>query len=116
MREVTVKRDELLQKLHKNKEGHRTLFEEAQRGFRERVVQELDRRMEDARRGRKVDLYINLPEPEDHTKDYDRVISMVEMSVSDEVELTANDFSRYVMDDWEWKERAMTTNSMYTGH
>lgn len=63
-------------------------FIEAQDGFRERIVEELDRRLSDARNGRAFNLAIGLPEPQDHTRDYERVIRMYEMSVSGEVEIT----------------------------
>ena len=56
------------------------------------------------RGGRRVDQYIGLPEPDDHTADYDRVITMAEMSVLDVVDLSEDEFGMYVMDQWHWKQ------------
>lgn len=111
---VTVTRQKLLTYLEENRTQHRALFEEAQVGFREQVIQLLDKRLEDAKQGKGIDLRIHLPEPQDHTKDYDRVILMVKMSVNDEIELTHQEFQQYVMDDWSWKREFVATASNYT--
>lgn len=42
------------------------------------------------------------PAPEDHTREYDRVIRMVEMEVRDEIEIVERDFQSFVMDDCDW--------------
>jgi hypothetical protein len=57
---------------------------------------------------------VSLPFPEDHTKDYDHIIAMVEMSVDDLFELNQNDFARYVLDDWEWKAAFTQSVMAYT--
>lgn len=111
---VTVKRQDLLTHLEDNRTKHRSLFDEAQTGFRTEVIKLLDKRLADARDGKGIDLRIHLPEPQDHTKDYDRVILMVKMSVNDEVELTHQEFQQYVMDDWSWKREFVATASNYT--
>lgn len=69
--------------------------------------------LSDARSSKPIRRSISLPEPIDRTKDYDRVIAMLEMSVEDEVELEEHDFDRYVLDNWEWKDLAYSTNSQY---
>lgn len=111
---VRVKRDELLKHLEENRTKHRTIFEEAQEGFRTEVIRLLDERLAAAKSGKGIDLRILLPEPQDHTKDYDRVILMVKMSVEDEQELTHAEFQQYVMDDWSWKREFVATASNYT--
>jgi hypothetical protein len=65
---------------------------------------ELERRVRDLKHSRQVNQYIGLPEPEDHTDDYDRVLTMIEMSINDTVELSENEFAMYVMDQWDWKQ------------
>jgi hypothetical protein len=114
MQKVTVRREELLERLRHNRDNHRTIFEKALDGYRERLLEELEGRLEDLRKGRKIDQYIGLPEPEDHTSDYDRVITMVEMSISDEIELSSTEFAQFVMDQWSWREGFVTTASNYT--
>jgi hypothetical protein len=114
MNEVKIKKENLLSAVRANRTTHRDEFIEAQAGFRTRVIEELDRRLQDARDGKKVNLMISMPEPQDHTEDYDRVIRMLEMSVDEEVKLSASEFDQYVMDNWQWARAAKLVNASYT--
>ena len=114
MHAITVKKEELLKKLTANRDAHRAIFLEAQAGFRKRVVEELDRRLEAARKGEAINLHIGLVEPQDHTDDYERVICMLEMDQAPTVELEEHDFAQYVMDDWGWSIQSLTANSAYS--
>ena len=113
MNEVKVKREELLAKLKSNRAEHRDLFLKAQDGYRKAVIEELDRMLADTRSGKQIRRHLSLPEPMDHTDDYDNIICMMEMSVDPIIELDQHDFKRYVMDDWEWKLSDRATNAMY---
>jgi hypothetical protein len=114
MSTVTVKKDELLATVRANRETHRTIFLEAVQGFRAKAIEMLDERLKDAVAGRRIDISIHLPRPVDQTRDYDKVIKMLEMSVDDEIELTQNEFTQYVMDDWSWKKQFSAVNKTYT--
>lgn len=111
---VRVRKHELIEKLRENKEAHRDVFLAAQEGYKARAVEELEKALERARNGTATQVYIHLPFPEDHTKDYEHVIAMVEMSVDDLFELTQEEFSRYVLDDWAWKAGFTQVASSYT--
>ena len=67
----------------------------------------------DAREGRSIQRSVTLTEPSNHIKDYGRVIAMLEMSVDETVTLDAQDFDRYVMDNWDWSRFALSTNTAY---
>ena len=110
-----VKRDELLEVLKKNRATHRETFERATIGYRKRAIEELDISLRDACEGKKIRRSIGLVEPMDQTKDYDRVIRMLEMSVDEVVTIEAHEFAQYVMDDWSWKEQFTASNSTYLG-
>ena len=114
MTSVTVKVDELLDILKKNREAHRAIFLEAQKGYREEVIRRLDDMLADAREGRKITSYVQFEEPSDQTKDYDRAIRILEMSVDDEAELNDQTFRSFVMDDWSWKSNFLLSNSYYS--
>lgn len=109
-----VDKDQLLEVLQKNRDAHRTIFEEALEGYRTKVLEYLEKRIEEVRKGKKIDHYICLDQPEDHTSDYDRIIKMVEMSTESSIELDQNSFASYVMDDWNWKHQFLTSNSTYS--
>ena len=111
--EVIIRKNELLDVLERNQQGHRDKFLAAQAAYRAKVIEELDRRLADARAGRKIDLAFRMPVPEDHTTDYEREIRMLKMEVEDTVTLNAHLFDQLVMDNWDWSDRFTITNSVY---
>jgi hypothetical protein len=113
MNTVKVRREELLTKVRSNRDAHRELFLKAQEGYRKLVIEELDKMLADARDRRPIQRSVTLTEPSNHIKDYDRVVTMLEMSVDETITLDAHDFDRYVMDNWDWSRFALSTNTAY---
>lgn len=113
MHSVKVNRFKLLEKVGLNRKNHRELFEKAQVGFRQAVVEELDKMLASAKDGKKLRLHVGLEAPEDHTEDYDRVIAMLGMSVDTDVTIDATSFQQFVMDKWAWSHHALTKNTAY---
>ncbi len=112
MHQVTVDRVQLLARISANRNAHRGVFEEAIEGYRKEAIAELERSLNDAKNGRKVQRWLQLVEPEDHTNEYDTVIDMLEHSVDATITLDARSYARYALDKWEWKEQfAGTVNS-----
>jgi hypothetical protein len=113
MDSVRVNRDEFITVVQRNRDAHRDVFERALEGYRERWIQELETRLADIRRGGQVDQYFRLPEPEDHTDDYDRILTMAAMSVDEELRFSEEEFAQYVMDQWSWKREFARTTAQY---
>lgn len=113
---VTVQKEELLTAIRKNRDTHRASFLEAQKGYRDTVIKALDQTLAEAREGQRfiLERITALIMPQEHTSDYDRVIRMLEMSVADQVTVTEQQFSQYVLDDWGWKKQFVTTNARYS--
>ena len=101
---ITVDKEDLLATLRDNRQQHREIFERAQVVYREKVIEELDRALDDAKNGRKIIRHIALPEPEDHTKDFDTAIQMLEWDTAETVTLDRRDFARFVQNRWEWDQ------------
>lgn len=114
MEMIKVKKTDLLTTLKKNLDKHREIFLEAQAGYRKMAITEIEKLLEDARKGHKIRRSISLIEPVDQSRDYVRVIRMLEMSVDKTIELAEHDFMQYVMDDWSWKHQFITSNAMYS--
>ena len=57
---------------------------------------------------------MRLPLPENHTRDYERVIQMLERSLDETVSLSETDFRAYVQDDWDWKRAFLTSSAQYS--
>ena len=70
--------------------------------------------LEDAKKGLRYTTMKQLMQPVDQTREYDRVIRALEMSVDTKIELTEDEFSQYEMDDWSWKRQFLASNSLYT--
>lgn len=114
MNNVKVDKQKLLDILKKNKTTHRKIFLEAQDGYRKLAIKELDKMLKNARDGKKFERMISLVAPQDMTKEYDNTIAMLEMSVEDEIVLTATQFQNFVQDDWTWKANFLLSNSSYS--
>lgn len=113
MNKIKVNRKSLLEKVKLNRTSHRTTFEEALTGYREQAIKELEASLAEAKAGKRIKRGLALVEPMDMTREYDRVIVMLEMSVEDELEITQQEVMQYVMDDWAWKHQFETVSAMY---
>jgi hypothetical protein len=112
---VKVHRLSLIDRIERNKTTHRKEFEEAFEGYRKMMIAELEKMLDEAKAGKKFERRFHLPEPQDHTDDYDTVIEMLRMSVDDNVAITQGEFAQYVLDKWHWKDQFTASNMMYAG-
>ncbi len=110
---IPVKRTELLEALIKNRETHKTEYIEAYEGFKIAFVQEAEKLLVRAKEGKFDRAHIGLTPPSDHTKDYDRVIRMMEMCTVPEVIITEQQFSQYVLDEWGWQRDFGASKALY---
>jgi len=112
---VKVKRGELLETVQYNRDQHHNEWVKAYEGYRVACIGALKTNL-DAFQARKSErITINEAPPEDHTRDYDRVVRMLEMSTEAEITLSAEAFSQYVMDEWHWKHSWSVSNAKYLG-
>lgn len=110
---VRVKKDELLERIEKNRDEHRQIFEEALDGWKKAVTRALEEAYQDALQGKEFRLHVGLVKPEDHSDQYDTVIELLKMSQDDELELTQHDFACYALDKWQWQAAFLTTSMDY---
>jgi hypothetical protein len=111
---VTVKKDALLEALRSNREKHGREYKEAYEGYKAAFVQEAVQLLESAKAGNFEKRVISCSAPEDHSRDYDRVIRMMEMCVADEITLSENQFSQFVLDEWQWMNAFNTSKMRYS--
>lgn len=111
MENITVPKEKLLTTIRENHAEHRNQFLAAQDKYRERVIAELDVRLEAARTGGRIDLGFALPEPVDYSDSYNTAIQMLEWETAEEIVLSEQDFQRFVLNKWEWA-RAFAANSL----
>lgn len=125
MRNVRVKKEDLLAKIKANRGTHIHEYKEACAGYKEaalakieEVFDELKERIANLKEGHVIELvavHFGLEVPVSYESHYDRAIGMLEMSLDAEVEITAEEYQQYVMDDWKWKQEFTTTTANYSG-
>lgn len=117
-------RDELKKKLEENREQHIKDYEKAITGWRVEFAKVILEHAEACKAladkvasisPENIDFeYPALPQkPENHTKDYDRIIARLGMEQETRVYLSHADFNRYVLDEWRWKDAFTETLSNY---
>lgn len=111
---VLVDKSDILIAIKENRENHRTKFEEAMNGYKERAIELLEEHIQRIRDNAPEQVIVSLPLPEDHTEDYDRVISQLEYSMDERLELNEQEFNQYVRDQWGWQTTFAQTYAMYT--
>jgi hypothetical protein len=110
---TTVRKDELIKKLEDNRQKHKGVFEAALEGWRTQGIAALERKADALRSGKVPDMIFTMPPPEDHTRDYDRVIAMVTMDTAQVWTMTEQEFAWYVQDDWAWKRQWLQVSNKY---
>jgi hypothetical protein len=113
MRNVIMPKSELISILEKNRAGHTALYEQAYKIFRGKLIENLSSMLDRAQNGDRVELWVGLPEPEDHTEDYDRALAMLNHDVRNDIELTQSEYAQFVQDDWGWKHTFASNTASY---
>lgn len=120
---VKVSKQKLLNRLKENRDKHKREFEKAFAGYQQAFLEQAKVLMEVAQQvveeGKRVELVgsIDLQVPEDHTKDYDAAISMVDWNEVDEgekIELSFEQFMFFVEDKWNWRKRHVGVFNAYS--
>jgi len=111
---MKFKVEDVLKKVKDNRDNHRVIYEDAMIGYKNQVINALTERLDNAVNGKKVDLYIRLEQPEDHTDDYITVIEMLEMTTDEVIDLNDDQFRCFIQDQWEWRRKFIGNAANYT--
>ena len=111
----TVKKDELLSKLKENKTKHIAIFKDAMVKYKKKAAERLASTLKKVESGKKFSLsFADIPKPVTYEKEYDKVIGLLTMSIASEIDITASEYTCYVLDDWTWKQHFFSnTTRMY---
>jgi hypothetical protein len=124
MEKVRVKPSKLVEKLKENYTRHKQELAAARNLYLKKATEALTKRLTALEaaakpgRGETVEipnLYFDLSPPDDHTEDYERAISMLEMCEDETVTITATQFAAFVQDRWNWKGAFLDKNRSYMG-
>ena len=114
---VTIKKSDLLSAMRANLEKHVSDYREAMAGYRAEILAGALALVEvarDASQTIKLDLVTRHAEPQHHTRDYVRVIRMLEMSTAEEITISEHQFAQYVLDEWTWAATFNATKARYS--
>lgn len=111
--EVTVKREELLERLRENREKHEQEFNQAISQWQN----ELQSSIESIKPSAEFEFPQSLEQlrddcPVSHVNDYDQAIDMFGMCVTEEIKLDSDAFNTFCRDEWGWKD-SLATNRFY---
>src|SRR5882757_5209361 len=108
---IFVDKERLLAALEQNRAAHGATYEKAKAGYLKVTKQKLSDLLDRVVEGELVgQVWLDAP-PEDHTGDYDDVISMMQWAQNDSIELTQGQFKQYIQDQWGWKDSWLTSNT-----
>lgn len=125
---LRVSRDGYLEMAKELLEKKKPEFSAALEDCSRKFYFELDRLLEKINKGDRladnpkitVNLLFNntldLKYPEDHSKDYDRAIRKIELSVYDQISLSDQEFECYVLNNWDWKDTFLGLSATYGNH
>ena len=115
MQKIKVNKNQLIEILKKNKEEHASIYSVAYEKYRQRIISSLKEHIQAAEnsKNKKIKFRFNLTEPQNYIDEYNRAIQMLEMSVDEVVELTEQEFTNFVQDEWSWSNAWANSNSEY---
>lgn len=117
-RTITALTKTVLDTLRQNLADHGDIVKEAREGYVKEAGEALQKRLDQIREGRVVDLTFRLTPPQDHSNEYRTVIKMLELHLEageDKIELKAADVQQYVLNNWGWMDTFLLSNSAYSG-
>lgn len=116
MNPINVNRVQLIAKVQANRDDHAAANTAAEAAYREAAARWLQGQLDRVQAGHMPDRSMprSLPQPEDHTADYDGAIAMLQWSTDDTYELDESTFANLVLNLWHWTSSWASTNSSYS--
>ncbi len=123
---ITVEKARLVARLQENLETHKKSFKEAYAGYLDARATAIVRIAEVAsatdhlkKKDRKKltevwNTYSNLDVPQDHSKDYDQALALMDWDTKEDMDLSIQDFEYFINDNWEWTGKFQRTMSSYS--
>lgn len=111
---TTVAKDKLLATLKANLAKHSDIVREAREGYVKRAKAALESRLNEIRQGKVVALSFTLSPPQDYSEIYRTSIQMLEWNTEETVDLQPDEFKQLVLDQWDWRDNFLASNSHYS--
>jgi hypothetical protein len=104
----------IIQRLRENRKKHEEIYAEAVVGYQKKAITMLEERLEKVKANPLEHTSVPLSVPQNHLKEYDRTILMVDQCLDVELELDEQEYSQYIQDNWTWTRTFLSSNSGYS--
>lgn len=111
---IIANKEEVLATIRKNAEQHKKIFEEATEGYLKKIKKELLKHLERAENKEVYNIFIRHTPPENHLKQYERAVKMLEMHNGETIELGDEQVETLILDNWKWKNHFMDIAATYS--
>ena len=105
MKEITAKRDRVLETIRANRTKHQTEYKEALAEYAQKLAVFVQKKVDEIKAGAILSPNQLLPpfeKPQDHTESYDVAITLLEYEIREDITLDTADVESYLMDRWTW--------------
>jgi len=113
MDRMLVDKSKLLETVKTNLEKYNVLYKASVDSYWKIAENKLTKMLERVKTKRKIDYSIGINFPSNHEEDYKLVIKMLEFSKDEVIVLTPQEFSKYVMNNWSWRNEFICTTRVY---
>jgi hypothetical protein len=103
----------LIGQVRNNREVHLLTYGKARTEYIKRATELVTRKLAQLKEGRAVGLHFSLDRPRSYAREYDTVITLLELHTAPTIELDALQARSFVMDDWDWKPQFVSSTSAY---
>lgn len=110
---IKVEKSELLAALEVNREAHSIEYERAKRGFRILLQKELEKKLQQCKDGKKVELNFKNSKPTNNLSDFDDVIGMLKLSTDTVIEIGHKEYKQWFKNEWDWSAQWSVSNMQY---
>lgn len=111
-RTVKINKQKLIEKIEANKQEHIKDYNEAVIAYKKEAQKLINKCQSELNNG-SLEIGLSLVSPLNRSDEYDKVIEMFRWELSEEVEITQNEFNEYVHDDNQSSKNAKYLNSTY---
>lgn len=114
MRQVTVMTSDLIENLKSNYSQHIDEYEEAIDGWKKKQIEDAMKVIAAVEQDFLDEAsFPHNVKPESHGRDYERAIGMLEMHTDKTIELSEDEYRRYIEDDWDWSHHFKVVGATY---
>ena len=109
----------LLKRIRANYKKHEREHIKAMKGWNRKIANEAAKIIKKAKSGKLTGSpgaqLSRFHQPVSHIEDYKRTISILQMTVDEEITVSSYEFDQMFNDNWEWKPQWAALNTSYSG-